>query len=169
MLRSILASEVHHIPLFSDEFVEELTSRLWELLLPFCTWCDHSILMELFCHCSGHKLLKGFESSLDHSIMMSPNIISSLPQISPYYHKTHIALLMKYRNNNIQLKDIVNIRSVMVEKFQITEHAIQLLALHMSSPIVISWKVPNCVLSHEYDGTWILTAGKRNIGSVNKL
>ena len=152
--RSLMASDTHNIPLFTDQFLSKLINcksvfLLKILLLPFLSWLDHSILREMASHNdSVTHVLTQFNSMVDINKPFTVYPIPTLSQLMiPFDNKFTIVATKSLCNlESISLKDIVNIKATLTEQWEITEHAIHLTAICNNSNCLY-WMVPKCVVS----------------------
>ena len=150
-----MASEIRNIKLFSKKFQAKLRKsgsyllfKIW--LLPLLSWLDHSIL-KLLVEASKSKLaikmLKDFESSIDYTQPITSYPIPAPSQLIVPLDDSEYALVATKCDCNfeeVDLQQIANIRNTLVEKWEVTEMAIQLVALHIESHFLY-WIVPQCV------------------------
>ena len=150
---NLKASVVHSINLFSTEQLKELsqnskTSVLLKLS-PFFTWTNYSILRALAgCSSEAVNLLDGFESKLDPLQPITSYPIPCLssemiPDDTSTY--TIMAVRCKVELYESSLQYIYDVQSVMIEKCDITQHCLQLLAVR-SDPTILYWTIPKCVV-----------------------
>ena len=152
--RSLMASDTHNIPLFTDQFLSKLINcksvfLLKILLLPFMSWFDHSILKELTSdNDSVAALLTQFDSLIDTDKPITAYPIPTVSQLMIPLddNLTIVATKSLYNLESITLKDIVNIKATLIEKWEVTEHAIQLIAI-CTKLKYLYWIVPKCVVS----------------------
>ena len=149
--KGLKASDAHNINLFSADQFEELSEchNLLTKLGPFFTWNNHSILKVIFC-CSNEalRLVDEFESKLDpHQPItlcpvpcLSPNMIPS--DTSPY---TILAVRCDKELYQCTLQYVYDVQSVMMEKCDITQYCLQLLAVK-NDPTILYWTIPKCVV-----------------------
>ena len=152
--KSLMASEIHEICLFTDTCIDNLekyksTISLLRYLSFLFTWCDHSILRALInLNSKAVDLLDEFDSLLDPF-----NIIVSYPipdfsqdmipsETSEY---TLLAVVCSRELWQCSLQYVFNVKSYIVEKCNITQHCLQLLALK-SNPTIFYWTIPKCVV-----------------------
>ena len=161
---SLMASETHNIPLFAEPFLSKLVScksifLLKVLLLPFLSWFDHSILKELTSDDdSVTDLLTQFDSLIDTNKPITAYPIPTLTEMMiPLDDRFTVVATKSSRNlESGSLKEIVYIKAVLIEHWEITEHAIQLIAV-CNKLNYLYWIVPKCVvsvianLSHSYE------------------
>ena len=161
--RSLMASDTHNIPLFTESFVNKLVNcksvfLLKALLLPFLSWFDHSILKELASESdSVTDLLTQFDSLVDTDKPISEYPIPALSQMMiPLDDRFTIVATKSFCNlENSNLKDIMNIKAALIGQWEITDHAIQLIAI-CNKLNYLYWTVPKCVhiithSSHNYE------------------
>ena len=152
--RSLMASDTHNIPLFTDSFLSNLINcksvfLLKILLLPFMSWLDHSILKELTSdNDSVAALLTQFDSLIDTDKPITAYPIPALSQLMiPLDDKfTIVATKSSCNLENSRLNNIICIKAALIEQWEITEHAIQLIAVCTKSNYLY-WIVPKCVVS----------------------
>ena len=149
-----MASETDRINFFSDDYVKNLnncnsTASLLQHLSFLYSWSDHSILRALVS--SSDKavhLLDEFDSFFDplNTIVSYPICMFSLSMIpsedSPY---TLLAIRCDKELWQCSLQYVFNIRSILVELCDITQHCLQLLAIQ-SDPTIFYWNIPKCVV-----------------------
>ena len=152
--KGMMASESHHISLFTNEQIKDLRecnnalSVLWKLSICLA-WSSHSILRELVSFCSeALKLLDEFDSKLDHS---QPISLCPLPQFCstmiPDDDRVYTLLAIRYDKElyDCTLGYVYKMQSMLMKKCGITQHCLQLLAVR-SNPTVFYWTIPNCVV-----------------------
>ena len=152
--RGLMASEAWRIKLFSDTFIQSLrncnrSASLLQYLSFLFTWSDHSILRVLVG--SSHEavqLLDEFDSLVDplNTIVSYPICMFSLSMIpsedSPY---TLLVIRCDKELWQCSLQYVFNIRSMLVELCDITQHCLQLLAIQ-SDPTIFYWNIPKFVV-----------------------
>jgi len=116
------------------------------------TWLDHSILTHLVlvsqCEIAA-ELLQQFESLIDYTQPITSYPIPAPSQLmiplddSDY---TLVATICDYCLEEETLQRIVDIKGLLVEKWEITDHALQLMAMHITQRILY-WMIPKCVAS----------------------
>ena len=152
--RSLMASDTHNIPLFTDSFLSKIANYksvflLKILLLPFLSWFDHSVLKEL---ASGNEratdLLMQFDFLIDTSKAITAYPIPALSKMMIPLDDQFTIVATKSLHNleRSSLKNIVHIKATLTEQWEITEHAIQLIAICTESNCLY-WIVPKCVVS----------------------
>ena len=150
--REIKASEIHSIKLYSDAQLSEYSSTLLLLkgLCYYITWSDHSILRVLSSHSTiATNLLDSFDSMFDclEPIASYPIPYLSSDMIPTDLTSTHTVLAIRCDQElyNCSLQYVYDMRSLMVEKCDITLHCLQLLAVR-PNPTIIYWTIPKCVV-----------------------
>ena len=151
--RSLMASDTHNIPLFTDQCMSKLFNcksvfLLKILLLPFMSWFDHSILKELTSdNDSVAVLLTQFDLLIDiNKPITAYPILTPSQLIIPLDDKfTMVATKSSCNFESITLKDIVNVKATLIEQWKITEHAIQLIAI-CTQLNYLYWIVLKCVV-----------------------
>ena len=135
------------IPLISSEYLEDIgdaeTQQIFSRLSFLWTWNDHSILRALLegCNCQdGIKMLDDFESQIDTNQPMelfpipAPSM-KMAPSLSSGY--TVQSIRVEYdRDELVTLQYVNDITTIMIEKFSVSSHALQLLAGRIS-PLVL--------------------------------
>jgi len=122
-------------------------------LAPFTNWIDHSILSAVVSACNVPEavaLLKQFDDSIDtsQSVTRYP-IPSPSHQMVPYDTNTYtvLAVQLNLELHHSTLQDVLNARSLIQEKCEVTPHCLQLLAVAKTSYIIIYWSIPKHVAS----------------------
>ena len=150
---TLMASIIHQIPLFTPSFVEKLIkcTSLFVFkiyLLPYMNWFDCSILKQLVIFSNNKKAFKmvnQFVNSLDFS---KPITSYDIPQLSelliPLETNQYTLLVTKHTKsfNKLALSYVVNIKKSLTKGLEITDHAIQLAAIHNKS-CCFYWLIPN--------------------------
>ena len=154
LCETLKASDVHDIDLFSPSQIKGLnecnnTVLLFVKLSPLITWSNHSILRVLTsCHCEAVALLDEFECRLNplQQITSFPILCLSsdmIPSDTSTY--TILAVRCKVELYESSLQYVYDVQSVMIEKCDITQHCLQLLAVR-SDPTILYWTIPKCVV-----------------------
>ena len=147
-----MASDQSDIKLFTVEQLKILSQYNSAVLLrKLCifSWSNCSILRILIGCCNeGIKLLDKFELSLDPSkqIASYPVPLLSL-NMTPSDTSTYTILAVKCDKElyKCTLQYVYDVQSVMIEKCDITQHCLQLLAVR-SDPTILYWTIPKCVV-----------------------
>jgi len=154
---SLMASNVKKIPYFSKIFIDRLMNiesyfMLKMIMLPYMSWFNHSILKHVVLASNSEmtvQLLKQFNSVIDYT-----QPITSYPIPSPFQlmiplndsDYTLVATKCDCDFEEVTLQRIVDMKALLVEKWEITEHALQLVAAHIKQRILY-WMIPKCVVS----------------------
>ena len=150
--RSLMGSDHNDIKLFTSDQLKTFSQYNSSILLrTLClfAWSDCSMLRSLISYCSeAVKLLQRFQSNLDplqpiacYPIpCLSSNMIPS--DTSTY---TILAVRCKVELYESTLQYVYDVQSVMIEKCDITQHCLQLLAVR-SDPTILYWTIPKCVV-----------------------
>ncbi|XP_065912537.1 uncharacterized protein [Dysidea avara] len=151
---ALMASDVHQIKLFSDPQIEVLnqfsdTCALLQCLESYWSWNDHSVLIQLLRSCDeAVKLLYKYDDQLDPCQLIATYPIPSLsPDMIPKESSPHTILAIRCSQEvySLSLQYVYDMRSLMVEKCDITLHCLQLLAVN-ANPTIIYWTIPKCVV-----------------------
>jgi len=150
---NLKASNIHNINLLSIHQINELSkyssASILVTLSPLFTWINHSILRALVSCCSkAIKLLDEFDYNLDplQPITSYPIPCLSLDMI-PNDNSTYtiLAIRCKVELYEASLQYVYDMQSLMVEKCDITQHCLQLIAIR-SNPTIFYWTIPKCVV-----------------------
>ena len=151
---NVMASDNHAVKFFSDKQMEKLKNCdsslvLLQRLSVFFTWSNHSILRALaYCCSEAVNILDDFDCRVD-----SFELIASYPipcfslSMIPYDSSSHtiVAIRCDQELYECSLQYVYDIQSVMMEKCDITQHCLQLLAVR-SDPTILYWTIPKCVV-----------------------
>ena len=150
---TLMASDVHKIPLFTPDFIKRLINCIYPFLfkvylLPYMSWFDYSVLKQLV-HVSKNdealKMLDDFVDSLNYSIPITSYQIPKFSQLVIPLDESQYTLLVTKHITNINtlvLRDVKDIEVSLIKRLEITEHAIQLTAIHHES-CCLYWLIPN--------------------------
>ena len=147
----LMASDIHGIKLLGDEInsFNKVDSPV-SLLRYASTWSDHSITKVLVSSCNDAiRLLDEFDSKLDLSQSISSYPIPPFSSdMIPPNSSTHTVLAIRYDRKlyKCTLQCLYDVRSLIIEKCDITQHCLQLLAVR-SGPTIFYWSIPKCVVS----------------------
>ena len=149
----LLASDVHQIRLFTKEFIYKLINCTYPFifkmyLLSYISWFDCSILKQLVIFSNSKEALKMFDQFLD-LLDYNKSITSyPIPEFSqlmiPLCDSQYTLLATKQIRSidELKLQDAVNIKRFLIHILEITDHAIQLVAIH-SKYYCFYWLIPN--------------------------
>ena len=145
--RQLMASEIHKIKLFPNDYIERLRNletslAILKMLSVFWSWSNHSILSYL---AEFSELAVTLLEEFDSRMMLSCSIVHypcvSTP-VTPCDGKNYTILTLKGKNNlKISLKLVYDTQSALIEKCDITQHALQLVAIQ-KDPIELQWMIP---------------------------
>ena len=118
--------------------------------LPYFTWSDHSTLRVLGSASNDAiKLLDEFDFQLNCTELIAsypiPHLSSDMIPNDPTGTHTVLAIRCDQELYNCTLQYVYDVKSVMVEKCDITPHCLQLLAVR-PNPTIIYWTIPKCVV-----------------------
>ena len=149
-----MASGKHAVNFFSENQMRKLKTYDSSLLLLqklslFFTWSNHSILRVLADHCSeAVNILDDFDCRVDYFELIAsyPTPCFSLSMI-PFDSSSHtiVAIRCDQELYECSLQYVYDMQSVMMEKCDITQHCLQLLAVR-SDPTILYWTIPKCVV-----------------------
>ena len=151
---SLMASDKDAIKFFSDDQMKKLKTfdssfvLLQKLSLLF-TWSNHSILRVLADQCSeAVNILDNFDCRVNSFELITyyPIPCFSLNMI-PVDTSTYTILAIScdqelYKST---LQYVYDMQSVMMDKCDITQHCLQLLAVR-NNPTILYWTIPKCVV-----------------------
>ena len=152
--KRLMASNEHKINLFTNDQIEKFskyntTSSLLKSSSLNFTWSNHSILRAVVGQCSkAVDILDDFDSRLDPFQFIASY---PMPQFStdmlPSHVSSYTILAVRCDKELYQctLQYIYDVQSVMIEKCDITQHCLQLLAVR-SDPTILYWTIPKCVV-----------------------
>ena len=156
--KSLKTSVEGDTPLLASDFVDALnrsktTPRLIHKLAPYMNWCDHSILNTIVEVCNvpeATTLLTRFDDSIDPSQpLMKYPIPAPSHHMVPYDTSTHtvLAVQLNLHLHRSTLQSVIDTRSLIQEKCEVTPHCFQLLAVANTSHTIIYWTIPKHVAS----------------------
>ena len=149
---TLMASDVHHIPLFTQKFINKLIDCTYPFifkmyLLPYMSWFDYSLLKELVIFSNNKEALKmidQFIHSLDYSKPVTCYHITEVSELFIPLKNSQYALLATVHTKSIDeliLQDVLNIKKSLISTLEITDNAIQLSAIHNKS-CCFYWMIP---------------------------
>ena len=149
---SLMASDHDDIKLFTSDQIKSFSlynNAVLQRSLCLFSWSNCSILRTLVSYCSkAIKLLDKFESNLDP---LKPVACYPIPCLSsdmiPSDTSTYTILAVRCDKElyRCTLQYVYDIQSVMIEKCDITQHCLHLLAVK-SDPTILYWTIPKCVV-----------------------
>ena len=152
---TLMASDIHNIKLFTDSFIRKLfkcshSNLLKIYLLPFNTWLDNAILRELvtaYKETVTLKLFCKFDRIIDYTQPITSYPIPMFSQLiiplddSEY---TIVATETVRRCDELVLKDVIHVKELLRSQWEITDHAIQLVAVDYNHNWMY-WMIPRQV------------------------
>ena len=149
----LMASNEHNINLFSNDQIQKFnecsTALLLQKLSSFFTWSNHSTLRALVGQFSeAVNILDDFDSRLDpFQLIVSYPIPCFSTDMIPSDTSTYTILAVRCDKElyHCTLQYVYDVQSVMIEKCDITQHCLQLLAVR-SDPTILYWTIPKCVV-----------------------
>ena len=155
---TLMASDVYQIPLFTQEFMNKLTNCVYPFifkmyLLPYMSWLDCCLLKQLVNFTSNKsvllKMVDQFIDSLDYNELVTSYHIPEFSQLLIPLDSSQHTLLATMHIQSIDkliLQDVVNIKKSLIRRLEITDHAVQLIAMHSKS-CCFYWLMPNQIRS----------------------
>ena len=155
--RTLMASEVHNIKLFTDSFVKKLfkcslPSLLKIHLLPFVSWLDQSVLTELataYGKANILELLCRYTHIIDHTEPITSYPIPTLSQLMvPLNDSEYTIVAMETLQNCTEfiLRDVINLKEFLTDHWELTAHALHLAAIDYHYNCMY-WMIPKQVKS----------------------
>ena len=152
---TLMASDIHNINLFTNSFMKKLfeclnSTSLKINLLSFNTWLDNTILRELTTIYEKSDIFKQFckfISVIDDTEPITSYPIHTFSQlIIPLDDSEYTIVAIKTFKNcrDLTLRDIKNIKELLVSYWELTAHAIQLAAIDYSCNFIY-WMMPKQV------------------------
>ena len=152
---NLMASEIHKVKLIPPYNLHKLrrletSSTILKMMSVLWTWNNHSILMYLARFSEvALTLLEEFDSRLHLKFSISEYPLLPLtPSVIPYNNNSYTTLTLKCDDKRLtlSLQLVYEMRSVLIEKCEITEHALQLLAVQ-SSPLLLQWMISKYIVT----------------------
>ena len=154
---TMMASDVHKIPLFTADFMNKLSNCTYPFilsiyLLPFMNWFDHSILKELVKSSNHKETLKRVDQFILDVDYSKPIAACPIPEFSqlviPLDNSDYTLLATKSIRcfNKLTLKDLADIKRLLVQRLEVTYHAVLLTGLNKTSYCVY-WLIPSQIRS----------------------
>ena len=152
---NLMASEKHKVKLLPPyslcklKKLETSSAVLKQMCTLWC-WNNHSILtcLAAFSEIAG-TLLKDFDSSLYLNASFTEySILPPTPSVIPYNNFSYTILTLKCDNKKLKssLQLVREMQSALIEKCEITEHALQLLSMQ-NSPSVLQWMISKYIVT----------------------
>ena len=156
--RTLMANNTHNIKLFTGNFINKMykcpsPSLLKIHLLPFITWLDNTILIELVTACEKIDILEQLYE-LNNCITNDNQPITSysIPNFSQLIiplddsDYTLIAIKMFQDCSELVLQNVKDIKEFLSSHWELTAHAIQLAAIDYQYNFIY-WMIPKQVQS----------------------
>ena len=153
---NLMASEIHEIKLIPPYSLYKLrkletSSSILRMMSVLWTWNNHSVLMCLARFSEvALILLEEFDSRLHLKFRITEYPLLPLtPSMIPYNNNSYTTLTLKCDeklNLSLQLHIVYEMQSVLIEKCEITEHALQLLAVQ-SNPLLLQWMISKYIVT----------------------
>ena len=152
----LMASTSCRIKLFPPAYLKILCqctniTILLRVLSPYLTWCSHSILSALVESCNNVKvleLLNNFNANINDTQPLSSCAIPTPSYVmTPDDNSSYTILTTKVSTNSLSmtLKDISEVKYVMADKFKITEHSFQFLAMNKDL-VIFYWMILKAIV-----------------------
>ena len=153
--RTLMASDVHNIKLFTDSLIKKLfkcshQNLLKIYLLPFITWLDNTVLIELaadYEEVSVLELFCKFTHIIDDTELITSYPIPTFSQLiiplddSEY---TIVAVKMFQNCSGLILKDVKDVKKLLTSHWELTAHALHLAAIDYPCNFMY-WMIPKKV------------------------
>ena len=151
---NLMASEIHKVKLLPPHSLYKLkklksSTTILKMMSVLWTWNDHSILKFLARFSEvALTLLEEFDSRLHLNFGFTQYpLLQPKPSMIPYNNNSYTILTLKSdKKLNLTLQLVHEMQSVLIEKCEITEHALQLLAVQ-SNPLLLHWMISKYIVS----------------------
>ena len=151
---NLMASEIHKVKLLPPYSLYKLrklkcSSPVLKMMSVLWTWNNHSVLKFLARFSEiALTLLEEFDSRLHLNFFFSKySLLQPKPSMVPYNNNSYTILTMKCDEKlNLSLQLVHEMQSVLIEKCEITEHALQLLAVQ-SSRLLLQWMISKYIVT----------------------
>ena len=152
---TLMASDVHNIRLFTADFIKKLfnsshSSLLKVYLLPFITWLDNTIFIELgmsYEKVDGFDLFCKFTHIIDDNEPITSYPIPTFSQlIIPLDDSEYTIVAVKTFQNcsGLILEDVKDVKESLKSYWELTAHALQLVAIDYHCNFMY-WMIPKQV------------------------
>ena len=152
----LMASTSRRIKLFPPAYLKILykcthITMLLRVLSPYLTWCSHSILSLLVESCNNAEvleLLNNFNVNINETQPLSSCAIPTPSYVmTPDENSSYTILTTKIKTNysSMTLKDISEVKHTMADKFKITEHSFQFLAMNKDL-VIFYWIILKAIV-----------------------
>ena len=152
---NFMDSEKHKtklLPPYSLYKLRKLKSSLpiLKMMSVHWTWNNHSMLTCLANFSDvALNLLEDFDSRLHLNFRIAKYpLVPPAPSMIPYNNNSYTTLTLKcdHMKLNLSLQLVHEMQSILIEKCEITEHALQLLAVQ-SSPLLLQWMISKYIVT----------------------
>ena len=151
---NLMASDTHQIKLFTANFIDKIrqlkaSSAILKMLSHYWTWNNYSILKVLAQFSKlALDLLEEFGTRLNTMLPITEYPIGSLAvSMFPYDTSSYTVLTLECDHKlNHSLQLVYDMQSLITENCDITQHALQLLAVD-SDPTRLHWMIPKSVVT----------------------
>ena len=151
---SLMASQTSKIKILSSYSRYKLrklrtSSAILKMISLFWSWSNHSILK---CLTEFSEIAAGLLEDLDSRLYLNSLITKypiplPVPSMIPHNNNSFTVLTLKCnRKLQVTLQEVYDIQSMIVEKCEITQHALQLLAVQ-SSPLILQWMISKYIVT----------------------
>lgn len=151
---NIMASDTHEIKLFTTNFMDKIkqlktSAAILEMLSHYWNWSNYSILKVLAQFSKlALDMLEEFGTRLNALLPITEYPVASLAvSMFPYDTSSNTVLTFECDeklNHSLQL--VFDMQSLIVENYDITQHALLLLAVN-SNPTMFYWMIPKSVVT----------------------
>ena len=149
---TLMASDVRNIKLFTNGFIRKLhkcshSSLLKNYLLPFITWLDNTILIELATAYENLELVCKFIHIIDDTEPITSYPVPTFSQlIIPLEDSEYTIVAVKTFQNcsELILKDVKDVKELLKSHWELTAHALQLVAIDYHYNYMY-WMIPKQV------------------------
>ena len=152
---TLMASSVHHIPLFTSEFINKLIGCTYPVVFKiylsyYMSWFDYSLLKRLIEFSSNKEAsewLNWFVSLIDYR---KPVRSCGIPEVSqliiPMDNSQHSLLAAMHIKSidELTLQDVLDTKGSIMSILEISDYAIQLSAIHKGSSCMY-WLIPSTI------------------------
>ena len=155
---TLMASDIQNIKLFTDSFIKKIrkcpcSSLIKYYLLPFITWFDNTVLIELVAACEKIDILEQLYKVNNCVTDDNQPITSySIPKFSQFIiplddsEYTIIAIKTFQNCGEFVLQNVKDIKEFLKSQWELTAHAIQLAAIDYHYNFIY-WMIPKQVQS----------------------
>ena len=151
---NLMASKIYDIKLLPSYSLYKLrqlktSSAILKMMSMLWSWSNYSILKCLaeFSEIAA-ALLEDFDSRLYlNSLIAKYPIPLPDPSMIPHNNNSFTVLTLKCnRKLQVTLQEVYDMQSMIIEKCEITQHALQLLAIQ-SSPLILQWMISKYIVT----------------------